>query len=67
MRIIMGWLTDATYPKMGTGVSHPLGGVYPTLHHMGGLVRQLDLRVYGVRIAAIVDAQAERELFRMVE
>ena len=43
-------------------------GVYPTLRHMGGLVKQLDLRVYGGRIAAIVDAQAEREdLFRMVE
>ena len=42
-------------------------GVYPTLRHMGGLVKHLD-QVYGVRIAAIVDAQAEREdLFRMVE
>ena len=30
-------------------------GVYPTLHHMGGLVKQLDLQVDGVRIAAIVD------------
>jgi hypothetical protein len=35
---------------------------------MDSLVKQLDLRVYGVRIAANVDAQAEREdLFRMVE
>ena len=64
----MGWVTDESYPKMGKGVSHPPGGVYPTLRHMGGLVKQLDLRVYGVRIAAIVDAQVEREdLFRMVE
>jgi hypothetical protein len=34
---------------------------------MGSLVKQLDFRVYRVRIAAIVDARAERELFRMVE
>jgi len=34
---------------------------------MGGLVKPLDLWVYGVRIATIVDAQAELELFRMVE
>jgi hypothetical protein len=33
---------------------------------MGGLVKPLD-QVYGVRIAANVDAEAERELFRMVE
>jgi hypothetical protein len=34
---------------------------------MDSLVKQLELQVYGVRIAAIVDTQAERELFRMVE
>jgi hypothetical protein len=34
---------------------------------MGGLVKQLDLRVYEVPIAATADAQAELELFRMVE
>ena len=50
---------------MGTGVSHPAGGVYPTLRHKDGVVKQPGLLVYGLRIAAIVDAQAE--LFRMVE
>ena len=48
-----------------TGVSHPAWGVYPTLHHMDGVVKQLELLVYGVRVGAIVDAQAE--LFRRVE
>ena len=48
-----------------TGVSHPAWGVYPTLRHMDGVVKQLELLVYGERIAANVDAQAE--LFRMLE
>ena len=62
----MGWVTDEPYPKMGTRrVSHPARGVYPTLHHMDRLVKQLELQVYGVRTAANVDAQAG--LFRMVE
>jgi hypothetical protein len=39
--------------------------VYPTLRHMDGLVKELELLVYGVRIASNVDAQAE--MFRMVE
>jgi hypothetical protein len=43
----MGWVTNETYPKKGMGVSHPPGGVYPTLHHMDGLVKQLELQVYG--------------------
>jgi hypothetical protein len=34
---------------------------------MDCLVKPLDLRVYGVRIATNVGVQAERELFRMVE
>jgi hypothetical protein len=34
---------------------------------MGGLVKQLDLQVHGIRIAANVDSQAESELFHMVE
>jgi hypothetical protein len=34
---------------------------------MDSLVKQLDLRVYGVRIAVNVDAEAEREPFHMVE
>jgi hypothetical protein len=34
---------------------------------MDSLVKQLDLRVYGIRIATNVDAHAERELFRTVE
>ena len=59
--IIKGWVTDEPYPKMGTGVSHPPGGVYPTLHHMDSLVKELELHIYGVRIAASVDVQAERE------
>jgi len=64
----MGWVTEGLYPKMGTGVSHPAGGVYPTLRHMGGVVKQLELLVYGVRTVAIVEAQAEREeLYRMAE
>ena len=61
----MGWVTDESYPKTGTAVSHPAGGVYPTLQHMDVVVKQLELLVYGVRTAANVDAQAE--LFRMVE
>jgi len=60
-RIIKGWVTDESYPKKGTGVSHPSGGVYPTLQHMDGLVKELELQIYGVRIAASVDVQAERE------
>lgn len=65
-RIIKGWVTDESYPKNGTGVSHPAGGVYPTLHHMDGLVKELELQIYGVRIAASVDVQAERaELYRL--
>jgi len=64
----MGWVTDESYPRMGTGVSHPAWGVYPTLHHMDGLVKQLELLVYGVRIAANMDTQAEcEELYRMAE
>ena len=68
-RIIMGWVTEELYPKMGTRVyPTPLGGVYPTLRHMGGVVKQLELLVYGVRTVAIVEAQAEREeLYRMAE
>ena len=61
----MGWVADESSPKGGTGVSHPSGGVYPTLRHMDGVVKQLELLVYGVRTAVNVDAQAE--LFRMVE
>jgi hypothetical protein len=46
----MGWVTDESYPKKGKGVSHPTGGVYPTLHHMDDLVKQVDLQFYGIRI-----------------
>ncbi|MGP8070190.1 MAG: hypothetical protein ACLP5V_09895 [Candidatus Bathyarchaeia archaeon] len=60
-RIIKGWVTDESYPKQGAGVSHPAGGVYPTLHHMDNLVKELELQIYGIRIAASVDVQAERE------
>jgi len=64
----MGWVTDESYPKKGTSVSHPPGGVYPTLHHMDGLIKELELQVYGVRIASNVDAQAEREeVYRVAE
>jgi hypothetical protein len=59
--IIKGWVTDEPYPKMGTGVSQSPGGVYPTLQHMDGLVKELELQIYGVRIASSVDVQAERE------
>ena len=55
-----GWVTDETYPKMGKGVSHPT--------HMDILVKQLELGVYGVRITAIMGAQAEcEEPYRMAE
>ena len=63
-RIILAWERDKA------GVRQSGGGVFDTVRHMDGLVKQLQLRVWTVRVASGVpsklDVQADREeLYRI--